>query len=63
MPIYATLRNEDVHRIAGEVFWRKDGTSLCVEYTSTPVEEGGETVGAVVVFKTSPSAGELRKSS
>src|SRR3712207_2249400 len=34
-----------------EVFWRKDGTSFSVEYTSTPIFEDGEVVGAVVTFK------------
>ena len=30
---------------------RKDGTSFPVEYTHTPLEEDGEVVGAVVVFR------------
>ncbi len=50
-PIYASIRNGLVQRVNNEVFWRKDGTSFPVEYTSTPIREGGEVVGAVVVFR------------
>lgn len=49
--IYATLRDGGKRHISEEVFWRKDGTSLPIEYTSTPVrDENGHIVGAVVVF-------------
>jgi PAS domain S-box-containing protein len=35
-----------------DVFWRKDGTSFPVEYSSTPiVVDGDRTTGAVVVFR------------
>lgn len=50
-PIYAAFRDGKVHEETREVFWRKDGTSFPVEYTSTPIEEGGEIKGAVVVFR------------
>jgi PAS domain S-box-containing protein/putative nucleotidyltransferase with HDIG domain len=33
-----------------EVFWRKDGTAIAVEYISTPIYENEMLVGAVVVF-------------
>jgi|GEM_PF-1724766 len=33
-----------------EVFWRKDGTSFPVEYISTPILEGGKSVGVVLTF-------------
>ena len=50
-PVYAAYRDGAVHRVADEVFWRKDGTSFPVEYVSTPVrDERGELVGAVVSF-------------
>ncbi len=32
------------------MFWKKDGTSIPVEYTSTPVWEDGKPVGVVVTF-------------
>lgn len=50
-PIYAAFKDGAVHQVASEVFWRKDGTSFPVEYTSTPIREEGKIVGAVVVFK------------
>ena len=34
-----------------EVFWRKDGTSFPVRYTSTPILEDGKPVGTVVSFR------------
>jgi PAS domain S-box-containing protein len=50
-PIYAALRDGSVHSVYNEVFWKKDGTSLPVEYVSTPIFEEGAVVGAVVVFR------------
>jgi PAS domain S-box-containing protein len=50
-PIYAALRDGNVHRVATDVFWRKDGTSFPVEYVSTPILEKGVVRGGVVVFR------------
>lgn len=50
-PIYAAFRDGAVHRVDDEVFWRKDGTFFPVEYTSTPIQNNGRLVGAVVVFR------------
>ncbi len=50
-PIYKAFRDGAVHRIEDEVFWRKDETSFPVAYTSTPIRQDGEIVGAVVTFK------------
>jgi len=50
-PIYAAFRDGRVHRVSNEVFWRKDGSSFPVEYTSTPIQEKGRLLGAVVVFR------------
>ena len=50
-PIYAAFKDGKVHRVEDEVFWRKDGTSFPVEYTSTPIWEDDTLVGAVVVFR------------
>jgi len=50
-PIYAAFRDGAVHQVDTEVFWRKDGTSFWVEYTSTPIREHGHVVGAVIVFR------------
>lgn len=40
-----------VLHVSDEVFWRQDGSSFPVEYTSTPLREGQEVVGAVVMFQ------------
>lgn len=50
-PIYAAFKDGEVHSVDDEFFWRKDGSSFPVEYTSTPIREHGELVGAVVVFR------------
>jgi len=50
-PIYAALHDGIIHHEQEEVFWRKDGSSFAVEYTSTPMMSGRKIVGAVVVFK------------
>ncbi len=48
--IYAAFKNGKVHHEENEVFWKKDGTSFPVEYTSRPVREGDKITGAVVTF-------------
>lgn len=50
-PIYAAFRDGAVHNVDGEVFWRKDGSPVWVEYTSTPIRDGSLVVGAVIVFR------------
>ncbi|MDR4471724.1 MAG: PAS domain S-box protein [Nitrospira sp.] len=50
-PIYAALRDGLVHRVSTDVFWRKDGGHIPVEYVCTPIVEKGHVAGAVVVFR------------
>ncbi|MGD8957658.1 MAG: sigma 54-interacting transcriptional regulator [Chromatiaceae bacterium] len=50
-PIYAAFRDGTVHKVEDEIFWRKDGSAIPVEYTSTPIRHNGDLVGAVVVFR------------
>ncbi|SEQ55082.1 PAS domain S-box-containing protein [Loktanella sp. DSM 29012] len=50
-PIYQSFRFEEVNRIEDEVFWRKDGKPIRVEYVSTPIYDGPQLVGAVVIFR------------
>lgn len=45
-----SLTEGATRRITDELFWRKDGSSLAVDYTSTPIREGGRIVGVVTVF-------------
>ena len=50
-PIYAAFHDGLVHKVDDEMFFRKDGSAIHVEYTSTPVKDHGRLVGAVVVFR------------
>ncbi|GGO53677.1 PAS domain S-box-containing protein [Roseovarius pacificus] len=49
--IYQSFRFEQVNRIDNEVFWRKDGKPIRVEYVSTPIYDQQVLVGAVVIFR------------
>ncbi|SMF34165.1 DNA-binding protein Fis [Alteromonadaceae bacterium Bs31] len=50
-PIYAALKDGEVHQVDDEVFWHANGSCIPVEYTSTPIWEAGSLKGAVVVFR------------
>lgn len=50
-PIYQSFRYEQVNRIEDEVFWRKDGKPIRVEYVSTPIYDHNVLAGAVVIFR------------
>ncbi len=49
-PIYAACQDGKMHRVSTEVFWRKDGRPLAVEYASRPIFDQGRITGAVVTF-------------
>jgi len=49
-PIYNAFRRGEPCRIDSEVFWRADGNSFPVEYSSYPVFDQGQVRGAVVTF-------------
>lgn len=49
-PIFNAFRQGLPCRIDSEVFWRRDGTSFPVEYSSHPIVEDGRVRGAVVTF-------------
>lgn len=49
--IYGTMVDGVGRDVSGEVFWRKDGTSFPVEYTTAAVHKDGEIIGAVAVFR------------
>ncbi|MGR3362912.1 MAG: sigma 54-interacting transcriptional regulator [Maritimibacter harenae] len=49
--IYQSFRFEKINRIDDEVFWRKDGKPIRVEYVSTPIYDQGVLAGAVVIFR------------
>jgi two-component system sensor histidine kinase TtrS len=51
-PVYLTFRESQARYVSDDIFWRKDGSSFPVEYSSTPIRDGsGKTVGSVVVFR------------
>ncbi|MGI9317974.1 MAG: sigma-54 interaction domain-containing protein [bacterium] len=50
-PIYAALKDGEVHQVDNEVFWHADGSAIPVEYSSTPILKDGVPNGAVVVFR------------
>ena len=51
-PVYQTFRDGEARYVREDLFWRKDGSSFPVEYSSTPLrDEKGEIVGSVVVFR------------
>ncbi len=50
-PIYHAFRDGVKYSIDNEVFWTKDGKPIDVEYTSTPIRDNGEIMGAVVIFR------------
>jgi PAS domain S-box-containing protein len=49
--IYQALHDGHVHSCDNDVFWKKDGTSFPLAYTSTPIMRDGKPDGAVVVFQ------------
>jgi tRNA-Thr(GGU) m(6)t(6)A37 methyltransferase TsaA len=56
-PIYQAAHDGVSQRVGGDVFWRKDGRPLSVDYTSTPIKEGHAVVGAVITFRDSNEPG------
>ncbi len=49
-PIFRAFRRGQPCRIDSEVFWRRDGSALPVEYSSHPILDGNKVRGAVVTF-------------
>jgi len=50
-PMYSAFTHGTVHNCSSEVLWRKDGSSLPIEYTTTPIRKDGRLAGAVVTFR------------
>jgi len=48
--MYAAFRYQQEVHVADEVFWRKDGTALSVEYWSQQIVTDGVTTGAIATF-------------
>ncbi len=50
-PHFITLSKGTAVNMTEEIFWRKDGTSFPIAYTSTPILEGETIAGVVVTFR------------
>jgi two-component system sensor histidine kinase/response regulator len=50
-PMYKTARDGQSRSTSTEMFWRKDGSSVPVEYSATAIMKDGAAVGAVVAFR------------
>lgn len=51
-PVFHTFRDNQARYVDDDIFWCKDGHSIPVEYSSTPIRNAhGAAVGAVVVFR------------
>jgi two-component system, sensor histidine kinase and response regulator len=50
-PMYLTSQDGIARIVDNEVLWRKDGTSIPVEYATTPIRRNGDVVGTVVSFR------------
>lgn len=48
--IYRAFQTNQAANVYDEVFWRKDGTGIPVEYWSHPIETDGEVIGSIVTF-------------
>jgi two-component system sporulation sensor kinase A len=50
-PIHSVLVDGSSRFVEDDVFWKKDGTSIPVQYISTPIVDKGKIDGAVVYFR------------
>lgn len=50
-PISVSAKQGESCFVDTEVFWKSDGESFAVEYTSSPIKDGNHIEGAVVTFK------------
>lgn len=50
-PIYRAFQEQKGCRVDTEVFWRKDGGSLHVEYSSSPIIDNDVVKGSVITFR------------
>jgi PAS domain S-box-containing protein len=49
--MYLTAQDGQQRTVDDEVLWRKDGSALPVEYSTTPVHKDGTIVGTVIVYR------------
>ena len=61
-PIYQTLTLGKRVVVDNEVFWKKSGDSVPIEYIATPITENNEIEGAVIIFRDITERIESKKS-
>ncbi len=51
-PVYKTYQDEKARFVEDDLFWKANGQSIPVEYSSTPLKDANaKTIGSVVVFR------------
>jgi len=61
-PILATLADGVVRQVSDDVFWRRDGTPLHVDYIAAPkLDSEGRTKGVVVAFRDITKQREMQR--
>ncbi len=51
-PVYLTFMDKQPRFVDDDIFWKKDGSSFPVEYSSTPMlDHKGDAIGSVVVYR------------
>lgn len=48
--VQRAFRSNQIVNVSGEVFWRKDGVAIPVEFWAQPIEIDGEVTGSIVTF-------------
>ncbi len=59
--IHRVLETGEPARVDKDIFWRKDGRAVSVEYTATPLFDSGVVSGAVVAFRDVTEEERLRE--
>jgi two-component system cell cycle sensor histidine kinase/response regulator CckA len=59
--IHQVIRDGVPRHVTDEVFWKKDGTPVPVEYAVTPMKEGEQIVGSVVVIRDVSERNQLQQ--
>ncbi len=50
-PVFGHLTSDKTIHSDEELFWRKDGSSFPVDFTASPICDGGQVTGLVITFK------------
>jgi PAS domain S-box-containing protein len=50
-PILSSVTDAVAQRVGGDIFWKKSGDPIPVDYTSIPIKDGRRVTGVVVTFR------------